>query len=59
MFDLSLSLSPSRVLDLAQSCCTASFVTIVGSYGVSPSLSSCDELSFIFEVSLCWIDYWI
>ena len=42
VFDLSLS----RVLDLARSWCTASFVNIVGSYGVSPSLSCCDELSF-------------
>ena len=48
MFDLSLS----RVLDLARSWCTASFVTIVESYGVSPPLSSCDELGFTFEVSL-------
>ena len=44
VFDLSLSLS--RVLDLAWSWCTTSFVTIVGSYGVSPSLSCCDELIF-------------
>jgi hypothetical protein len=42
VFDLSLS----HVLDLAWSWCTVSFVNIVGSYGVSPSLSCCDELSF-------------
>ena len=41
MFNLSLSL----VLELARSSCIASFVNIVGSYGVSPSLS-CYELSF-------------
>ena len=54
-------ISLSRVLDLAWSWCTASFVTIVGSYGVSPSLSSCDELSFTSEVSLLsdWILLWI
>ena len=39
-------ISLSRVLDLARSWCTASFVNIVGSYGVSPSLSCFDELSF-------------
>ena len=42
VFDLFLS----HVLDLARSWCTASFVNIVGSYGVSPSLSCCDELRF-------------
>jgi hypothetical protein len=42
---LSLSLYLSRVLDLARSWCTMSFVNIVGSYGVLPSLSCCDELS--------------
>ena len=47
--------SLSRVLDSAQSWCIASFVTIVGSYGVSPSLP-CDELSFAFEVILSdWV----
>ena len=52
----------SRVLDLAWSWCTASFVNIVGSYGVSPSLSCCDELIFFtFEASLLsgWILLWI
>ena len=42
VFDLSFS----RVLDLAWSWCIASFVNIVGSYGVFSSLSCCDELSF-------------
>ena len=56
-----ISLSLSRVLDLSRSWCTASFVIIVGSYGVSSPLPSCDELSFTFEVSLLsdWILLWI
>ena len=29
------------------------FVNIVGSYGVSPSLYCCDELSFPFEIFVC------
>ena len=59
VFDLFLSLY--HVLDLARSWCTASFVIIVVSYGVSPPLSSCGELSFTFEVSLLldWILLWI
>ena len=32
-------------------------VNIVGSYGVSPSLSCCDELSFSFEISFYRIEY--
>ena len=53
MFDLSLS--PSRVLNMARSWCTASFVIIVESYGVSPPVSSCDELSFrTLDVCLAW-----
>ena len=47
-----ISLSLSLVLDMERSWCTVSFATIVGSYGVSPPLSSCDELSFTFQVSL-------
>ena len=41
--------------------CTMSFVNIVRSYDVSPSLSCCDELSFPFEISflLDWILLWI
>ena len=53
MFNLSLSL----VLELARSSCIASFVNIVGSYGVFPSLSCCDELSFPIEISFCRIEY--
>ena len=44
VFNLSLSLS--RVLVMSRSWCIACFVNIVGSYGVFPSLSCCDELSF-------------
>ena len=33
------------------------FVNTVGSYGVSPSLSFCDELSFPFEISFYRIEY--
>ena len=56
VFDLSLSLSLSRVLDLARSWCIASFAIIVGSYDVSPPLLSCNGLSFPFEVILSdWV----
>ena len=51
-------ISLSRVLDLAQSWCTMSFVNIVGSYGVSSlSLSCCDEFSLALWgfVMLDWI----
>jgi len=49
-------ISLSRVLEMARSWCTASFINIDESYGVFPSLSSCDELSFSFEVFLSdWI----
>ena len=53
VFDLSLS----RVVDLAWSWCTASFVIIVGSYGVSPPLPSCDELSLALWgfIMLDWV----
>ena len=51
-----ISLSLSRVLDLARSWCIASFAIIVGSYDVSPLLLSCDELSFPLEVILSdWV----
>ena len=49
-------ISLSRVLEMARSWCIASFVDIDESYGVFPSLSSCDELSFPFEVFLSdWV----
>ena len=50
-------ISLSGVLDLAWSWCTASFVNIFGSYGVLPSLPSCDELSLALWgfVMLDWI----
>ena len=50
-------ISLSRLLDLARSWCITSFVNIVGSYSVSPSLSCCDELIFPFEISFCQIQY--
>ena len=51
-----ISLSLSHVLDLARSWCIASFAIIVGSYGVSPPLLSCNGLSFPFEVILSdWV----
>ena len=55
------SISLSRVLDLARSWCITSFVNIVGSYGVSPSLCYCGELIFPFEILLLsdWILLWI
>ena len=61
VFNLSLSLSLPHVLEMSRSWCIAGFVNIVRSYGVFPSLSSCDELSFTFEVSLLsnWILLWI
>ena len=43
---ISLSLSLTCVLDFPLSWCIASFLNIVGSYGVFPSLSCCDELSY-------------
>lgn len=50
------SLSLSRVLNLAQSWCIASFAIIVGSYVSPPPLLSCSELSFPFEVILSdWV----
>ena len=54
---ISLSLSLSRVLEMAWSWCIMGFVNIVGSYGVFPSLSCCDELSFPFEISFYRIEY--
>ena len=51
------NLSLSRVLDLARSWCIEGFVNIVGSYGVSPTLSCCDELSFPFEILFYRIEY--
>ena len=51
-----ISLSLSRVLDMARSWCIASFAIIVGSYDVSPPLLSCNGLSFPFEVILSdWV----
>ena len=46
---------------MSRSWCIAGFVNIVGSYGVFPSLSCCDELSFPFEILLLsdWILLWI
>ena len=46
---------------MSRSWCIAGCVNIVGSYGVFPSLSCCDELSFPFEISLLsdWILLWI
>ena len=46
---------------MARSWYIGGFVNIVGSYGVSPSLSCCDELSFPFEISYLsdWILLWI
>ena len=56
LIPLSLSLSLSRVLDLARSWCIVSFAIIVGSYDVSPPLLSCNGLSFPFEVILSdWV----
>ena len=41
---------------MARSWCIASFAIIVGSYDVSPPLSSCNGLSFPFEVTLSdWV----
>ena len=59
VFNLSLSLS--RVLEMARSWCITSFVNIVGSYGVFPSLSCCDELRFsLWDFVLSdWILAWI
>ena len=52
----SLSVSLSRVLDMARFWCTASFAIIVGSDDVSPPLPSCNGLSFTFEVILSdWV----
>jgi len=49
-------ISLSRVLDLAQSWCIASFAIIVGSYDLSPPLLSYNGLSFPFEVILSdWV----
>ena len=52
-----ISLSLSRVLDLAWSGCTVSFATIVGSYGVSRPLPSCNEPSLAHWgfVMLDWV----
>jgi len=46
---------------MSRSWCIAGFVNIVGSYGVFPSLSCCDEFIFPFEISLLlnWILLWI
>ena len=52
MFNLSLS----RVLEMSSGC-IAGFVNIVGSYGVFPCLSCCDEQSFPFEISFYQIEY--
>ena len=46
---------------MSWSWCITGFVNIVGSYGVFPSLSCYDELSFPFEILLLsdWILLWI
>ena len=46
---------------MSRSWCIAGFVNIVGSYGVFPSLSCCDELSFSLWdfVVIDWILLWI
>ena len=49
-------ISLSHVIEMAWAWCIVSFVDIDESYGVFPSLSSCDELSFPFEVFLSdWV----
>ena len=55
------NLSLSHVVEMSRSWCIAGFVNVVGSCGVFPSLSCCDELSFPFEISLLsdWILLWI
>ena len=42
---------------MLRSWCIAGFVNIVGSYGVFPSLSCCDELSFPFDILFYPIEY--
>ena len=49
-------ISLSRVPEVVQSWCIASFAIIVGSYVASPPLLSCNGLSFPFEVILSdWV----
>jgi hypothetical protein len=52
-----LSLSVSHFLEMHNLDVSRGFVNIVGSYGVFPSLSWCDELSFPFEILFYRIEY--